>query len=161
MLNIKQTLILFKLASGLQVNFHKIMIIGINMRPESIKVLADSLWRKTGILPFSYLSIPIGGNPSHLNLWNPIIERMEKKLASWKGGLLSLGGRATLIKAYLSNLPLYITCLCSLFWWGSQIKSLAFKTISLVRFYGEKEIHITCCLESNRTLQTIRWAGDR
>lgn len=32
---------------------------------------------------------------------------MEKKLASWKGSMLSIGGRTTLIKAYLSSLPLY------------------------------------------------------
>lgn len=32
---------------------------------------------------------------------------MKKKLSSWKGNLLSLGGRATLIKASLNSLPLY------------------------------------------------------
>lgn len=40
-------------------------------------------------------------------MWEPIIDRMRLKLASWKGGLLSLGGRATLIKASLSCLPVY------------------------------------------------------
>lgn len=32
---------------------------------------------------------------------------MTRKLATWKGSLLSLGGRATLIKASLSSLPMY------------------------------------------------------
>lgn len=32
---------------------------------------------------------------------------MEKKLASWKGKQLSIGGRWTLVKASLSNLPIY------------------------------------------------------
>lgn len=35
------------------------------------------------------------------------MERMNKKLASWKGKMLSLGARITLIKASLSSLPLY------------------------------------------------------
>lgn len=33
--------------------------------------------------------------------------KWKKKLASWKGNLLSLGGRLTLLKASLANLPLY------------------------------------------------------
>lgn len=40
-------------------------------------------------------------------MWNLIIERMEKKLNKWKGNLLSLGGRLTLLKASLSTLRLY------------------------------------------------------
>lgn len=42
-----------------------------------------------------------------ISIWNPIIDRMKSKLASWKGNLLSIGGWETLIKSCLSNLPLY------------------------------------------------------
>lgn len=40
-------------------------------------------------------------------LWNTVIENFEKKLSVWKGKYLSLGGRIMLIKACLSNLPVY------------------------------------------------------
>lgn len=36
---------------------------------------------------------------------------MAKKLALWKGKMLSIGGRITLIKSSLSNLPLYFMSL--------------------------------------------------
>lgn len=39
--------------------------------------------------------------------WNPVTERMEKKLATWKSRYLSSGGQITLIKAVLSNLSIY------------------------------------------------------
>lgn len=42
-----------------------------------------------------------------INRWDPIIERMRKKLASWKSNMLSIGGRTTLLKASLASLPLY------------------------------------------------------
>lgn len=37
-----------------------------------------------------------------------VIQRNEKKLAFWKGKLLSMGGRLTLLKSTLSNLPIYV-----------------------------------------------------
>ena len=43
--------------------------------------------------------------------WNPILEKMERKLASWKKLYLSKGGRVTLIKSTLSNLPTYFLSL--------------------------------------------------
>lgn len=48
---------------------------------------------------------------SRIEMWNPIIEKFNKKLASWKGNLLSIGGRLTLIKASLTSLPLYFMSL--------------------------------------------------
>ena len=107
LLNIKKVLILFQLASGLQVNFHKSSIMGIHVDDSWLNFAADCLLCKTGTIPFIYLGLPIGGSSSRLNLWDPIIARMEKKLALWKGRLLSLAGHLTLIKAALSSLPIY------------------------------------------------------
>ena len=40
-------------------------------------------------------------------MWDPVIHKFEKKLSSWKRQYLSLGERITLIKACLSNIPVY------------------------------------------------------
>lgn len=40
-------------------------------------------------------------------VWDPVLERKEKKLALWKEKYLSLGSHITLIKSVLSNLPIY------------------------------------------------------
>lgn len=53
----------------------------------------------------------IGGSISRLATWEPLIEKMRKKLATWKGKLLSIGGRLTLLKASISNLPIYFMSL--------------------------------------------------
>ena len=45
------------------------------------------------------------------NLWNPILEKMEKKLSSWKRLYLSKAGRLTLLKITLSSLPTYFLSL--------------------------------------------------
>ena len=107
LLNVKRMLIIYELASGLQINFHKSSLFGINVKESWLEEAANSLQCKVGTLPFSYLGPPIGSNVSRIKVWEPIVDRMTKKLASWKGTLLSLGGRATLIKASLSCIPMY------------------------------------------------------
>lgn len=72
-----------------------------------LQFAANSLLCKVSQFPFTYLGLPIGGNASRISTWDPIIDRMSKKLATWKGKLLSIARRLTLIKASLSNLPLY------------------------------------------------------
>jgi hypothetical protein len=40
--------------------------------------------------------------------WRLVEERFRKKLSSWKGKMLSLGGRLVLINSVLSSLPMYM-----------------------------------------------------
>lgn len=42
-----------------------------------------------------------------LSFWDLVIERIQGKLECWKKSYISMGGRITLIKATLSNLPVY------------------------------------------------------
>ena len=107
LLNIKKILILFQLVSGLQVNFHKSSLHGIHVSESWLQSMASDLLCKVGDFPIMYLGLPIGGNASKKVLWDPIISRIEKKLATWKGKLLSIAGRITLIKASIASLPLY------------------------------------------------------
>ena len=58
-----------------------------------------------------YLGLPLGAKFKDKTIWNPILEKMEKRLAGWKSLYLSKGGRVTLIKSTLSNLPTYFLSL--------------------------------------------------
>lgn len=52
------------------------------------------------------------GAPSNSSmLWNPVIERLEPRLAGWRKQFLSKGGRLTLVKSTLSSLPTYFMSL--------------------------------------------------
>jgi hypothetical protein len=55
-----------------------------------------------------YLGVPIDKKKINKNLWIPMIEKLEKRLAGWQGRFLSLGGRLTLLNSCLSNVPLYM-----------------------------------------------------
>ncbi len=51
--------------------------------------------------------MPLGASFKSKNMWNSIVEKMERKLAGWKSLYLSKGGRLTLLKSTLSSLPMY------------------------------------------------------
>jgi len=55
-------------------------------------------------LPLKYLGLPLSALFKAKSAWDSIIEKMERKLASWKGLYLSKGDPVTLIKKTLSNL---------------------------------------------------------
>lgn len=57
--------------------------------------------------PFTYLGMPVGGNPRRISFWEPVILKIKKRLSQWKQKYLSFGGRICLIRAVLSSIPLY------------------------------------------------------
>ncbi|XP_058754722.1 uncharacterized protein LOC131627879 [Vicia villosa] len=62
-----------------------------------------TFWR----LPPTFLGLPIGSNPRRITTWEPLVAKVKKRLASWKGRFLSFGGRITLIKSVLSSLAIF------------------------------------------------------
>jgi hypothetical protein len=46
--------------------------------------LAAILGCKTVQLPMSYLGLPLGANFKSKSIWNPILEKMERKLSGWQ-----------------------------------------------------------------------------
>ncbi|KAK2650217.1 hypothetical protein Ddye_017706 [Dipteronia dyeriana] len=106
LLNTKRVLWCFEMASGLKIIFFKscAVIMGIGKAWESAQWA--SIFRcKEASLPISYLGFPLRGRPK--SFWNLLVDRTEKRLANWKRKLLSREGRLVLIKAVLSNIPIY------------------------------------------------------
>jgi hypothetical protein len=93
---------------GLKINFHKSELYPFGETKERDAEYVELFGCKEGEFPFRYLGIPI--SPSRLSNrdWRVVEERFQKKLSSWKGKLLSFGGRLVLINSVLSSLPMYM-----------------------------------------------------
>jgi hypothetical protein len=87
-----------------------------------------------GALPFKYLGIPIHYRKLLIIEWKVVEDRLEKKMASWIGKILSYGDRLILINSMLTSLPMFLLSFfeipigvrkrldyfCSCFFWQSD-----------------------------------------
>lgn len=96
--------------TGLKVNVAKSEIVpigGVN----NVHALVEILGCRVGTLLMTYLGMPLGVSHKSPSIWNPILEKIERKLAGWKKLYLSKGGRLTLLKSMLFSLPTYFLSL--------------------------------------------------
>ena len=103
-------LIYFEAITSLKVNVGKSEIAPIS-DVGNLNALAHTLCCKVGTLPMRCLGMPLGANYKDASIWNPIIEKMEKRLFGWKRLYLLKGGRLTLLKSTLSSLHTYLLSL--------------------------------------------------
>lgn len=106
--NIKLLLFVFEQLSGLKINFYKSELYCFGEAKDFENEYMELFGCSTGQFPFRYLGIPIHYRRLRNADWKEVVERFEKRLSSWKGKLLSTGGRLTLINSVLSSLPLYM-----------------------------------------------------
>ena len=92
----------------------------------------------------TYLGMPLRTLYKTPSIWNPILERMEKKLSGWKQLYLSKGGRLTLLKSTLSSLLTYYLSLFTIpkavairlehiqrnFLWGSSVECFKYPLVA-------------------------------
>jgi len=88
---LRAVLVLFENMSGLKVNYHKSMLVGINIEDLWLIEAAYILSCKIGRVPFMYLGLSIGGGPRRLNFLDLVIARIKSRLSEWKSKNLSYG----------------------------------------------------------------------
>jgi hypothetical protein len=104
--NLRSLFLLFEAASGLKVNLTKSNLIPVG-HVDQAERLADILGCGFATLPVKYLSLPLGASYKSTHIWDGVVEKIEHRLTSWKMMYLSKGGRVTLIKSTLANVPIY------------------------------------------------------
>ncbi|KAB1210543.1 hypothetical protein CJ030_MR6G010839 [Morella rubra] len=107
--NLRCLLLCFEAVFGLKINLAKSELIPIGA-VGNVEELAGILGCRVSSLPITY-GLPLGARFKSIHIWDDIIERTERRLAGWKQCYLSKGGRVTLIKSILVNLPTYFLSL--------------------------------------------------
>ena len=57
------------------------------------------------------MGLPFSGNPTTTIFWEPVVNKVVKRLDSWRRAFLSKGGRLVLIEAVLTANPTYFMSL--------------------------------------------------
>ncbi|CAL8992525.1 unnamed protein product, partial [Prunus brigantina] len=97
--NLLDLLDLFCLISGMKINKSKCSLVGFGLSPSLVNNLASGWGCVVGDWPMMYLGLPLGGNPKAIGFWEPVLEKVQRRLQKWKRAFLSRGGRLTLIQA--------------------------------------------------------------
>lgn len=105
--NMDMCLKIFEATSGLKMNMTKSCMVRIFVEVHSLDSFSRMMGCRVGKWPIKYLRMPLAGNPRSIVFWDPVVEKVLKKLVTWKRNYISLGGRITLIKVALSNISVY------------------------------------------------------
>ena len=136
-LHVRMLLLCFQAVIGLKVNVLKSEMIPIGEVP-NVYVLAEILGCRIGSLPMTYLGMPLGASHKSSTIWNPILEKFERKLAGWKKLYLSKGGRLMLLKSTLSSL---LTYYLSLFTIPTHVAN-KIETLQRDFLWGDSKTHL-------------------
>src|SRR6266498_2887528 len=79
---LKALLDTFVECTRLKVNYHKSMMIPINVSGEKLEHLAKTFGCQSGTMPFTYLGLPLGTSKPKFQDLTPIMDRMERSLAA-------------------------------------------------------------------------------
>jgi hypothetical protein len=106
--NLKCILMLYEQISGMRVNFHKSELLPINLSSEDSHRFAHIFSCPVGSFPLKYLGVALHYDDLSRDDIQPLIDKLLKRIASWRGQLLSLAARAMLIKTCLASIPVYL-----------------------------------------------------
>jgi hypothetical protein len=106
--NVKYILCLFEQISGLKINFHKSEIFCLGEAKERAQSYSEIFTCPTAELPMKYLGMPVDEKKLAVSQWVPVEEKFAKKIAGWKGNMISIGDRVTLVNACLTSICLYM-----------------------------------------------------
>jgi hypothetical protein len=91
---------------GLKTNLAKLELVPFG-NVDNVSELPRIMDCGVAFLPLKYLGLLLGASQKAKHTWDGVIEKIKRQLVSWKMLYLSKGGRLTLIKSTLSNLPLF------------------------------------------------------
>jgi hypothetical protein len=107
-INLKWLLSYFEQMSGMRINFHKCDLIAINVEDQDAQLVSQSLCCKLGQLPLKYLGVPLHYTKLRKEDVQPIVDKLLKKAAGWRGRLLNHAARLELVRSVLASIPLYL-----------------------------------------------------
>jgi hypothetical protein len=71
------------LVSGLKINFVMSKLYGLNVDQRFLEAGYTFLSCRSDFLPFKFLGIPVGANPSRKETWKPVMDVMSNRSSTW------------------------------------------------------------------------------
>ena len=105
--NLSTILDLFVDFSGLQINRAKSAPVGFGLTHEDKLQCWEAFGTPIGNLPIRYLGLPLKKGRTSRTDWNPVTEKVERRLEGWQAKLLSWAGRLELLWSVLAAILIF------------------------------------------------------
>jgi hypothetical protein len=95
----------------MRINYHKSELIPCNLSEQQIHTTAHIFGCPVGSFPIKYLGVPLHFNKLRRDRRDdiqPLVDKILKRVASWRGKLLSQAAKVTLIQSCLAIIPVYL-----------------------------------------------------
>jgi hypothetical protein len=141
--NMKWVLTCFELISGMRVNYQKSELVPVNIeREENITCFAETFGCPVGTLPIKYLGIPLHYNKLRREDLQLLIDKIIKRIAGWRGKLLTQAGRLLLIKTCLASIHIYLLSFIKFPKWVIDLINPHLANCFWDDFEGHKKLHM-------------------
>jgi hypothetical protein len=95
--------------SRMRVNYHKSELVPINIiEAGELQMYSHIFGCHVGAFPIKYLEIPLHYQKLRREDLHLLIDKIFKRIAEWRGKLLTQAGRVVLIKTCLASIPVYL-----------------------------------------------------
>jgi hypothetical protein len=82
--------------------------IPLNLDDDRTHEIAHQLHCPVGSLPFKFLGVPLHFEKLKRKDLQPILDKLIKRIAGWRGKLLAYSSKLVLIKSCLPSVPVYL-----------------------------------------------------
>jgi len=140
---VRELLRVFREASGLRTNFLKCSATPIRCAPEIVETIGSTL--ACSCFPIQYLGLPLSICKLHYSALLLLVDRLFRKLATWKAFLLSRGERLALVRHVLTAMPVHTLLVMAIH------PAIHKKITAIVRnflWHGRKDAKSGSCLVS-------------
>lgn len=138
---IRNLLLHFTTKTGLKVNYHKSVIIPINVSAAKLEIIKSTLGCQLGSFPFTYLGLPLSTHKLTIEDFTAMMQRIERRISGCST-LISYDARLQLIKSVYSSLPTYFMC-CLALPLGVEEQINKYLKHCLCRNFGSEEMGTT------------------
>ena len=96
-------------STGLHINYHKSVMIPINLSEEAAQSTAALSGCDIGKMPFTYLGLPLGTTRPTVQDLMPLVDRIERSLTA-NFMMMSYSGRTSVINSLLTSIATFSMC---------------------------------------------------
>ena len=126
----------------MRINYSKSELIPINMDDQELADFLSILVCNKGNFPIKYLGIPLHYDKLRREDIQPLLDKIIKRIAGWRGKLLSYRGRLILIQACLASIPVYLLSFFKFPKWAVNLINSQMSHCLWNDFEGNRKLHL-------------------